>query len=345
MIKTVYAPATIKALLTQIGLKVIAETYNDFQCYCPFHSNRYSPAMSVSKTNGAYVCFSPECGERGSLMNLLQRQGKLNQFQAMRLIANKSTYTESQFDDELNSVLAEPAPLPVFNQDTLDRLRDQFWQLPEAREYMLGRGFTDTTLEKFDVGYSVKQGLVTVPVHDPNGVPLGMVGRSITGKDFKNSPGLPKTKTIFNSHRAKRSTGVAIVTEASFDVMSIFQEGFDGGTAILGGTLSKEQIYILDRYFSKIIIMTDFDDKTKHMRTNCRTCLGKCQGHNPGRDLGAAIAKALPMKEILWAHSPTEHVYFGNVKDATDMVKSPGQIRACIENAIPNYEYALLDIY
>jgi hypothetical protein len=28
---------------------------------------------------------------------------------------------------------------------------------------------------------------------------VGFVGRSIEGKDFKNTPGLPKTKILFNS--------------------------------------------------------------------------------------------------------------------------------------------------
>jgi len=281
-------------------------------------------------------------------MDLIMHVGKMSQFQAMRLLAGKSSMTDNEFEQALNSAMSEPEELPEFNQETLDRLRAQFWQLSDARDYMHGRAFNDETLQHFDVGYSVKQGLVTVPVHTPTGVPLGMVGRSITGKDFKNSPGLPKSKTVFNSHRAKKATGTAIVTEASFDVMSLYQAGFAGGVAILGGTLSKEQVYILDRYFDRIIIMTDFDDKTKHIRKDCRICGYNCQGHNPGRDLGSAIIRALPHKETLWAHSGTEFVYFDNVKDTTDMLKMPDgekKIRTCINNAIPNYEYDLLDIY
>lgn len=345
MLTESYTPTAVKAVLAQVGIRIVGETGNDFQCFCPFHNNRYSPAMSVSKHKGSYLCFSPECGETGSLQNLVMRVGKLNRFQAMRLLAGKMKYTDQQFDDELNAALEEPAELPEFDQVTLDRLRDQFWQLPEGLAYMHGRGFDDDTLRYFDIGYSAKQGLVTVPVHDPNGRPLGLVGRSVVGKDFKNSPALPKSKTVFNSHRAKKSTGTAIVTEASFDVAAIKQAGFDGGVALLGGTLSKEQIYILDRYFNRLIIMTDMDDKTKHIRRECRVCNYKCEGHNPGRDLGAAIAAKLPHKDILWAHSGTEHVYFDNVKDATDMLHDPKLIAACIKNAIPNYEYAMLDIY
>jgi DNA primase len=62
----------------------------------------------------------------------------------------------------------------------------------------------DETLGYFRIGYSAKRDAIMVPMHNPDGLPIGVIGRSIAGKDFKNSKGLPKNKTAWNFHRAKR---------------------------------------------------------------------------------------------------------------------------------------------
>ena len=48
------------------------------------------------------------------------------------------------------------------------------------------RKIEQTSWSKFSLGYSEKQDMVTVPVHSPDGMPVGFVGRSIEGKEFKN---------------------------------------------------------------------------------------------------------------------------------------------------------------
>lgn len=334
MILASYTPSQVKGVLNQIGVKINGQTGNDFTCFCPFHDNRHSPSFNVSKTSGTYICFTPGCDAAGTLMDLLRKVGKKNEFQALRIIYAAGAVSDADFESELDGVLRDELPeIHEFDQAILDRLRDQFWQLPDGHKYLAGRGFSDETLRDFSVGYSVKQGLVTVPVYSIDGKPMGMVGRALEGKRFKNSPGLQKNKTVFNANNAKKYGGTIILSEASFDVMSIHQEGFPMAGALLGGNLSKDQIYILNRYFSKIILFTDFDDKEKH------------NGKNPGRDLGYSIIKALPHKEILWAYSGTEHVYHDGVKDATDLLKRPGAIRECIENALSPWEYDLLGLY
>jgi DNA primase len=344
MLMTSYTPSQVKGILDRIGVRVSGQTGNDFTCFCPFHGNRHSPAFNVSKNSGTYICFSPECGVSGTLLDLVKKVGKKSEFEALRIVYAAAVVEDTDFDDALSSLLDGAVDqLSEFPQDTLDRFTDQFWKSEAAHSYMAGRGFGDEVLRSFSVGYSEKQGLVTVPVYSINGMPIGVVGRAIEGKRFKNSPGLQKTKTIFNSHRAKTHGGVIILSEASFDVMSIEQAGYPMAGALLGGSLSKEQTYILDRWFTKIVIFTDFDRKQDHVKQNCTKCIGPCKGHNPGRDLGKQIVRTLPHKEILWAHSGTEYVYHGNVKDATDL--SPKQIKECIENAMPHYEYALIDPY
>jgi hypothetical protein len=121
------------------------------------------------------------------------------------------------------------------------------------------------------------------------------------------------------------------------------------GVALLGGVLGQEQIRILDRYFDRIIIATDFDDKNSpsHKKPVCKRCLKlefkECQGHNPGRDLGMKIAEALPYKEILWACYSHTEVYPGRKKDIG--VLNDAETVKVINGALPHFEYLLLDLY
>ena len=347
MLADMYTESQIFAVLKDIGINLVSETGNDFTALCPFHSNRFSPAFSISKYSGDYICFSPECGVRGKLVDLIMKTTSRNEFEAARLIAKRSIVSSGKFVEELESIMEKKPAFNEFSQDVLDRLAHQMWQVVGGREYLNGRGFEDQTIMHFDIGYSVKEDMVTVPVHSPDSLPIGLIGRGVKDKIFKNSYKLQKSKTLFNIHRAKKSGGTAIITEASFDVAKIYQAGFgDAGVALMGGTLSKEQQYLLNRYFSKIIIFTDFDDKSGHVNSGfCRKCdPSPCTGHNPGRDLGISIADKLGNKEILWAaYEPNVQLYPDGCKDATDMTDE--QVAQCIKNAMPHYEYMMWNPY
>jgi DNA primase len=159
--------------------------------------------------------------------------------------------------------------------------------------------------------------MVIVPVHSPDGMPIGIVGRSVEGKSFKNSTNLPKSKTLFNIHRAKKIGDQIIVVESSFDAIRIHQAGFPNVVATLGGFLSTDQQVLLNRYFNRIIVMTDAD--------------------LAGRELGMSLANKLRTKDILWASYSYGKIYPHDAKDAGDMTDE--EIKTCIKNAVSDIEY------
>lgn len=314
------------------------ETYSDFLTYCPFHGNNDTPSFSIGNRSGLYICFNPSCGETGNLTDLIRSQTGRNEFEAVRLIA-KMASESGDFSDQLAAALEEPVTFSEFNPEVLRRLREGMAGESAGRLYMHGRGFTDLTIDYFELGYSGKKDMVAVPVHSPNGLPVGIVGRGVQQKTFKNSKGLPRNKTLFNIHRAKRQGDIVIVTEASFDAMRVHQAGFPNVVATLGGHLSPANYALLDRYFQTIIIMTDFDDKSKHVYENCRKCAPNlCGGHNPGRELGSAIATTLSRKNIQWALYDRKLVYPHGAKDAGDLTDD--EIAQCINNCVNNLEYS-----
>jgi len=240
-----------------------------------------------------------------------------NDFQSLRLIANKETEALNNFDEIMEDILSEKPVFQEFPQETLDRLHADLAGDKNARDYLESRGINEESMKYFNLGYSPAMNMVVTPVHSPDGIPIGIVGRSIEGKTFKNSTNLPKSKTLFNVHRAKRVGEQVIVCESNFDAIRIHQAGFPNVVATLGGFLSNEQHSILNRYFNKIIIMTDADEA--------------------GRELGKSISNKLRNKDISWAAYGYNEIYPNKSKDAGDLTEE--EIKMCIKNSISDIEY------
>lgn len=307
--------------------------------FCPYHGNSDTPAFATSKTMGISSCFNPSCEEVASLEKLVRDIKGLNHFQAKRFIMSRSN-PDVTFESKFDAIKLKTDKLEEFPIDVLKSCYRSLWSEggAVAREYLFGRGFTEETLRYFKVGYSAKQDMIIVPMFDGKEMPIGLIGRSIVGKSFKNSRGLPKNRTPWNLHNAKRHEAVIIV-ESSFDAMRVHQAGYPNVIALLGGSLSADQEHLIKRYFNKVIIMTDNDAPAYY--TNCRKCgrvgLDLCGGHQPGRVLGASIAEKLRGIRISWATYSDTEIYPRDVKDATDMIDD--EIRQCLRNAISNSDY------
>ena len=338
MLLDTYSQAHVRSILNGLGIKILGETFNDFLCLCPFHGNRNTPSFSVSHTKGVYLCFNPSCDAAGTIADLVKEISHRNDFEAMRFIQSCKVGTAADFEDELATLLEDKPEWVEFSQEKLDEMYYETRGLAGFRptEYFESRGISRESIDYFRLGYSYKQDMVIVPVHNPDGLPVGIVGRSIEGKSFKNSRNLPRSKTMFNLHRAKKASAIVIVCESSFDAIRIHQAGFPNVVATLGGFLSRENLNNLNRYFSKIIIMTDND--VPAVAENCRKCYpDKCSGHSPGRDLGMSIANGLSNKDINWAVWGFGEIYPHHAKDVGDLEDS--EIKKCILGAISHLEY------
>lgn len=338
-----YSPNQIDGLLEFCGIRVDSDTSTHFIGFCPFHGNENTAAFAINKTTGMWNCFNQSCSQSGSLLDLVRRLKKYTHFQAQRAIIKHRKMDRVPFDQRIKEIV-EAKQFPAMSDAKIDELHSALWDSP-GLEYMRSRGFDDNTLEHFKVGYSParvypapyksRPEMVTVPMHDIDGNGIGVVGRSIEGKEFKNSKGLPKSQTAWNIHRAKLHGPTVIVLEASFDGMSVHQAGYPNVIGLLGGDASSSIIEQINRHFSTVIHMEDFDDKQFY--PNCRRCRGMCSGHRPGRDLARKIIQELPNKKHLWAAYDDTCVFPRGVKDANSMTGD--EIRQCIKNSVSNLEY------
>jgi 5S rRNA maturation endonuclease (ribonuclease M5) len=177
-------------------------------------------------------------------------------FETIRFI--KSKETEIDIESVVNKTMHKIPDFVQYDELLIKRLNKQALDSPRAITYFEGRRLTKESVIKFDLGFSEKQDSVIIPMQSPDGMSIGFVARTIEGKEFKNTPGLPKSKILFNLHRVK-SSKIVYVVESSFDAIRLDQVGFPA-VATLGANVSSSQIELLKRYFTGIVLVADNDE-------------------------------------------------------------------------------------
>lgn len=246
--------------------------------------------------------------------------------ESVRFITNNAP-AEQSLSDILSEAFAPEPEWPHFPESVVLELADLFWKMPEAIDYMKSRGFEEETLRYFQVGYSPREGgQVVYPVHTPSGdLSVGVVGRGIDHKFFDNSKGMPKKRVLFNLHKARRASKSVAVVESGFDAMRIHQAGFPSVVATLGASVSQEQIDLLERNFSEVVVFSDNDDAGMSMRMKIEESVKTC-----------GVLHAAWDYDTLY---PSEGLTTGIPKDAGDLRIE--QIKHMLNNPLTSYDVGL----
>jgi 5S rRNA maturation endonuclease (ribonuclease M5) len=192
-------------------------------------------------------------------------------FEATRMIDSYST--EISISGLLDDILKEEPEYKPFDELMIRRLHQQAIESPRAMRYYEGRRISLDSVNKFSLGYSENQDMVTIPMTSPDGkIFVGFVARSVEGKEFKNTPKLPKSKILFNLHRARKYDTVYVV-ESSFDAIRLDQNGV-AAVATLGANVSRTQTDLLTKHFNDVIVIADNDDAGKEMQQKILDRLG-----------------------------------------------------------------------
>jgi DNA primase len=268
MVKDIYTADQVRRILTGAGIDIEAEYGTDYIIFCPYHNNNRTPAGEVSKDHGMFFCFG--CQTTKTLIEFVMYTSNRTYFEAVRYI--KSKEQDSNIEDSVNKALIEKPEFIQYDELLIKRLNNQALESPRALRYFEGRKINNNSIAKFSLGYSEKQDSVTIPIHSPDGMCIGFVARTIEGKEFKNTPGLPKGRTLFNLHRIKTSN-IVYVVESSFDAIRLDQVGFPA-VATLGANVSAAQIKLLEKYFNSIVLIADNDDAGVIMRDKLIEKLG-----------------------------------------------------------------------
>lgn len=115
----------------------------------------------------------------------------------------------------------------------------------------------------------VFQNRIVFPIHDLTGHPIGFTGRIYEDTNqakyinSKETIIFKKGEILFNYHRAREHIKKAkevIVVEGNMDAIRMYINGIKNVIALMGTSLTKEQVNILKSLRAKIILMLDNDE-------------------------------------------------------------------------------------
>jgi DNA primase len=159
------ARLTAKADITNIVARYIPieKKGKNFIALCPFHQDT-NPSMSISPDKQIFKCFV--CGTGGSAIQFIQQYEKIPFPSAVRKLAEYVGFDDPLLKEEPLSD-AQKASLPFYAclADTVE-----FYQFilasnegEQARQYLVGRGLKEETLQSFKIGYAGDQGKTLIP--------------------------------------------------------------------------------------------------------------------------------------------------------------------------------------
>ncbi len=215
---------------------------------CPFHDEK-TPSFTVSPGKNIYKCFG--CGQGGGPVQFLMEHDQLSFPEAIRSLAARYNITLEEDSKEETEKFAEQKKVEesyyIINDFALDYYTNNLYNTENGKliglSYFKERGFLESTLEKFQLGFSLNEskGLVTkalqkqfkeeflkdiglmsqkgydffrnrvmFPIHNVSGKVIAFAGRTLsTDKKqpkYINSPETPiynKRRILYGLHLAK----------------------------------------------------------------------------------------------------------------------------------------------
>lgn len=135
---------------------VLKKSGRNFWGLCPFHKEK-TPSFSVNPDKGIYKCFG--CGEGGDAISFLMKVNNESFFEVLSELAQKYNIqlpTNGNYSEkaELRNSICE------INASAVKYYKNLLLTNPnaqKAKEYLNNRGITDDIIDKFNLGYSLKQ--------------------------------------------------------------------------------------------------------------------------------------------------------------------------------------------
>lgn len=250
---------------------------------CPFHSER-TPSFSVSVTRGIFKCFG--CGKGGDSITFLKENGydypaSLKYIAKKYSIEVKETVNDNG-DPEFQIQQARLSQLKATASVLQTHFSFEQKEPSPGVKYWLDRGFDQSTIDEFGIGYCdgtkpdhvtdaelsavgaindkgnlAQYKRTTIPLHDKNGAVIGWAGRTLDAENkakYINTPNTElynKSTHLFNLHRATpaiRGAGEVWIVEGYADVMAAWQSGIHNVVALCGTALTDAHVRQLKKF-------------------------------------------------------------------------------------------------
>jgi DNA primase len=142
----------VDVISAYVSLKKRGKNYTGL---CPFHQEK-TPSFSVSAEKQMYYCFG--CGAGGNVFTFLMQHDKLTFLEAVRTLAERAGIALPEESPAAQAQATEQEALYHVTRTAALFFYDQLIHTAEGAaglQYFRGRGFTDETIKKFGLGYSL----------------------------------------------------------------------------------------------------------------------------------------------------------------------------------------------
>ncbi len=161
------SPKTIQEVQDRAEIEEVVGDYvplkkkgqNMWAC-CPFHEEK-TPSFSVAPNKGIYKCFG--CGKAGDSIQFIMDLEGLNFPEAIRQLADKYQIEieETESSTEQQEAYNERESLYIVLNFASDYFKDLLHNHPQGKSiglsYFKERGFSNATIDKFDLGFTLDQ--------------------------------------------------------------------------------------------------------------------------------------------------------------------------------------------
>jgi DNA primase len=270
----------------------------DWQGLCPLHKEK-TPSFHVDPERGLFYCFGCGSGGDAIKLHMLLTGDDfpaaiealaLRHGVPMRPRAKRRRHDEPDVDGALAAAaewyvarLAEaPAPRRYLAERQVpaelvegfaigyapdgwtglyDALKGRVAERDLEAAGLVARSRRGTFIDRF-------RHRLMFPVHNPAGRLVGFGGRTLGDDDAKyvNTAETERFHKgdllygLFQSRRAIRDGGRAVLVEGYFDVLGAAASGVEGAVATMGTALTPEQARLLARYAEEVVVAYDGDD-------------------------------------------------------------------------------------
>ena len=289
-----------KSLLSQIDIVDIIQARvslrkagSNYQAVCPFHTES-TPSFSVNPQKQFFYCFG--CHASGDAIHFVMRYDNMSFMDALEHLAAKQglsvpkkNQTEAQRDRTVYKVM----------RDMALECRKDLQSSAQMMQYLQQRGLTDTTMQKYHLGYCGKNYLnwfdkarvaqskylmqggiasgvaqqvkpkffkrLMFPIQDSTGKVIGFGGRTTeqNGPKYLNSPEtdiFKKRHVLYGLHQFRQTKKHSVfIVEGYMDVLALHSHGLDNAVACLGTAFTGQHWHLIKRYVQEVTFCFDGD--------------------------------------------------------------------------------------